>query len=77
MLIDFTLMAKSNEWKRQCPVYLFDGDVLQAFDFLTPLLADQKMSEAAWPTKIRAANCISTSLPLQVCQGVNQFHSKA
>jgi len=63
------LMARSNEWKRQCPVYLFDGDVLQAFDFLTPALADNMMSEAAWPTKIRAAT-IDTNINLPATAGL-------
>ena len=48
------LFAKANEWKERAPLYLFDGDVMQAFDYLTPALASRVMLEAGWSPKVRA-----------------------
>lgn len=68
------LFAKASEWKDRAPLYLFDGDVWQAFDFLSPHLTNTVMQDAEWPTNIRA-NIIDANVDLHAStsiQGTDQ-----
>ena len=49
------LLAKCHEWQEHLPVCLFIGDILAAFDFLTPAEVDRVFEERAIPGQLSAA----------------------
>ena len=57
------------EWRDRAPLYLFDSDVLQSFDFLSSHLTNSVMQSADWPTQIRA-NAIDANVDLHACTSI-------
>ena len=43
------------EWKQIEAIYVFDGDILKAFDYLKPSMVSKMLREMHVPASLRAA----------------------